>query len=87
MVAMANVAPTFNQNNGFTNGEATRVSKRGVSLFVTEGKKQARCILLMPAPIGSCCPKATPISVSVRGRTSRKRVFLFGALESLFWRR
>jgi hypothetical protein len=87
MVAMANVALMFNKNNGFTNGEEKRGSKREVSLFVTEGQKQARCILLMPTPIGSCSPKATPISVSVAGRASRNRVFFFGALKSLFRRR
>jgi hypothetical protein len=86
MVAMANVALMSNKN-GFTNGEAMRGSKREVSLFVTEGQKQARCILLMPTPIGSCSPKAMPISVSVAGRASRKRVFFFGALKSLFRRR
>jgi len=84
---MANAALAFNKNNGFTNGEAMRVSKGAVSLFVTEGQKKARCILLMPTPIGSCSPKAAPISVSVAGRPSRKRLFFLGALESLFRRR
>ena len=87
MVLMANAALAFNKNNGFTNGEAMRVSKGAVSLFVTEGQKKARCILLMPTPIGSCSPKAAPISVSVAGRPSRKRLFFLGALKSLFRRR
>jgi len=87
MVLMANAALAFNKNNGFTNGEAMRVAKGEVSLFVTEGQKKARCILLMPTPIGSCSPKAAPISVSVAGRPSRKRLLFLGALESLFRRR
>ena len=86
MVAMANVALTFNRT-GFTNGEAKRVPKREVSLFVTEEQKKARYILLLPTPVGSCSPKATPISVSVAGRAPRKRLSFFGALRSLFRRR
>ena len=86
MVAMANVALTFNRT-GFTNGEAKRVPKREVSLFVTEEQKKAWYILLLPTPLGSYSPKATPISVSVAGRASRKRVFFFGTLKSLFRRR
>ena len=86
MVAMANVALTFNRT-GFTNGEAKRVPKREVSLFVTEEQKKAWYILLLPTPLGSYSPKASPISVSVAGRAPRKRLSFFGALRSLFRRR
>ena len=86
MVAMANVALTFNRT-GFINGEAKRVPKREVSIFVTEEHKKARYILLLPTPLGSYSPKASPISVSVAGRPSRKRGFFLGALKSLFRRR
>jgi hypothetical protein len=86
IVAMANVALTFNRN-GFTNGEPKRVPKREVSLFVTEEQKQARYILLLPTPLGSYSSKATPISVSVAGRAPRRRLSFFGALRSLFRRR
>jgi hypothetical protein len=86
MVAMANVALTFNRTR-FTNGEAKRVPKREVSIFVTEEQKKARYILLLPTPLGSHSPKATPISVSVAGRVPRKRLSFFGALRSRFRRR
>ena len=83
---MANVALTFNRT-GFANEEAKRVPKRGVSIFVMEEQKKARHILLLPTPLGSYSPKATPISVSVAGRAPRKRLSFFGALRYLFRRR
>lgn len=86
MVAMANVALTFNRP-GFTNGEPKRVPKREVSLFVTEEQKKAWYILLLPTPLGSYSPKASPISVSVARRAPRKRLSFFGALRSRFRRR
>ena len=82
---MANVALTCNRN-GFTNEEAKRVPKRGVSIFVMEEQKKARYILLLPTPLGSYSAKATPISVSVAGRAPRKRLSFFGALRYLFRR-
>ena len=83
---MANVALTFNRN-GFTNEEAKRVPKRGVSIFVMEEQKKARYILLLPTPLGSYNPKAPPISVSVAGRAPRRRLSFFGPLRYLFRRR
>lgn len=90
MLSVIIAALTSNQrskNGCFTNGEKHRAPKKEVSLVVIEGQRQARCLSLMPAPIGCFSPRVATITVSALARPRSKRGYFLGALRSLFQRR
>ncbi len=70
----------------FTELEKHRAPKREFSLVVIDGQRQARCLSLIPAPIGCFSPRAATITVSALARPRSKRGYFLGALRSLFQR-